>query len=209
MELQAKAFPIGPASVAESIRRQTVLSIRRLSIGSQVSPASFQSDMPSGIFSRQTWTILEKNVFYEASVTQAIIAISIFDICVYTFATVILASFEIVKNRDALVLSFAIWDVFQILNASCHLPLLMAMLPSFRQSFKNKWLCLWKRGQIEETAEEREETDKKKEETSDDNTVNQSSASESDSDSTFTTVTRSSAVGSVDCSTGSRNPKKD
>ena len=209
MELQAMASRVGPSSVVKLIRRQTVVSIKRLSIGSQVSPASFQSDMSSGIFSPQTCNILVKNVFYEASVTQAIIAISISDICVYTFATVILVSFAIVKNRDALVLSFAIWDVFQILNASCHLPLLMAMLPSFRKSFKNKWLCLWKRGQIQGTAEEREETDKTKEETGNDNIANQSSASESASDSTFSTASRSLTAGSVDYSTGSRNPQED
>ena len=166
-------------SLKVSIHNQVVKSIRLLSIGSQVSPERVQSDTLSGSFSPRTHALLMMNVLHEMSVTKAILALCVPLIFIYLILPSVEMYFILTKDKRQLYLTFAVWDILQFLYASCHLCILVVMLPSFRKSFKKRWSRLWNRGQTNEDEEMSKESGANQPSVSD-NSFPSSSSSSSD-----------------------------
>ena len=143
----------GPPSVQPSICHSVQLS-RRLSAGAQVSPGSLSSDTEltgaSQLSPRTCQALLVRNVVQEASMTNAIVVISISEIFVFLFLILVQMRFALGEDRARYYLALLIWDAVQLSNCSFHLFLFLALLPSFRQSFKERWSHLWNKEQAEE-----------------------------------------------------------
>lgn len=135
----------------ESNRRQAILqTIQQLSTSPPSSRGeSFKTDKVNGDFDPQIRSLI-KSIQHEMNVTKAIIAISVPLIFVHPLGIAVEVS-SAVSFKSWLSFGYAVWDILQFLNVSCHLCVFMAMLPTFRRSFKKRWSHLWNWGQTNKT----------------------------------------------------------
>ena len=141
----------GPPSVQQSICHSVQLS-RRLSAGAQVSPGSLSSDTEltgaSQFSTRTCQALLMRNMVQEARMTNAIVVISISEIFVYLFLILVQICFAL--DEDEWMYYYLAFRTVEFSNCSFHLFLFLALLPSFRQSLKERWSHLWNKEQAKE-----------------------------------------------------------